>query len=142
MFSSRHPEELKGLVAGLGPLARAGTVEQAIAFGDVVVIVVPYTAMQQIGQDYGSGARKQGAGDRRQQPDRAARRRGLRQMGRTSREVRGLATAKLLPGAHVVRAFNAIGYAKLSADAHRPGEPGRHADRRRRPRTPSRSPRT
>jgi hypothetical protein len=34
----------------------------------------------------------------------------------------GLATAKLLPGAHIVRAFNAINYAKLSADAHRQGE--------------------
>ena len=42
MFSSRHPEELKGLVAGLGPLAQAGTVEQAVAFGDVVVIGIPY----------------------------------------------------------------------------------------------------
>jgi len=34
----------------------------------------------------------------------------------------GLATAKLLPGAHIARAFNAINYAKLSADAHRQGE--------------------
>ena len=34
----------------------------------------------------------------------------------------GLATAKLLPGARIVRAFNAIGSAKLSEDAHRPGE--------------------
>jgi hypothetical protein len=33
----------------------------------------------------------------------------------------GLATAKYL-GPHVVRAFNAIGYAKLSTDAHRQGE--------------------
>ncbi len=52
MFSSRHPEELKGLVAGLGSLAQAGTVEQAIAFGDVVVIAVPYTAIEQIGKDH------------------------------------------------------------------------------------------
>jgi hypothetical protein len=28
----------------------------------------------------------------------------------------------LLPGAHIVRAFNAINYAKLPADAHRQGE--------------------
>jgi predicted dinucleotide-binding enzyme len=35
----------------------------------------------------------------------------------------GLATAKLLPGAHIVRAFNAIGYTKLDEDAHRSGEP-------------------
>src|SRR5215475_4689317 len=29
-FSSRHPEELRDLIAGLGPLAQAGTVDQAI----------------------------------------------------------------------------------------------------------------
>src|SRR5262249_24427271 len=29
LFSSRHPEELKELVAGLGPLAQNGTVSQA-----------------------------------------------------------------------------------------------------------------
>jgi phosphoglycerate dehydrogenase-like enzyme len=29
LFSSRHPEELKDLVAGLGPLAQNGTVSQA-----------------------------------------------------------------------------------------------------------------
>src|SRR5512142_2363492 len=33
-FASRHPEELQSLVAGLGPLARAGTVAEAIAFGE------------------------------------------------------------------------------------------------------------
>src|SRR6516225_12253130 len=51
MFSSRHPEQLKGLVDSLGPRAQAGTVEQAIAFGDVVAIVVPYTAMEEIGKE-------------------------------------------------------------------------------------------
>src|SRR6059058_1268014 len=30
LFSSRHPEELKGLVAGLGSLAQGGTVAQAV----------------------------------------------------------------------------------------------------------------
>ena len=44
MFSSRHPEHLKEMAARLGPLAQAGPVEQAIAFGDVVVMVVPYAA--------------------------------------------------------------------------------------------------
>ena len=54
LFSSRHPEELKDLVAGLGARAQAGTVEQAIAFSDVLFIAVPYGAMPQIGQDYGA----------------------------------------------------------------------------------------
>ena len=52
LFSSRHPEELKDLVAGLGALAQAGTVEQAIAFGDVIFVAVPYGAIPQIGKDY------------------------------------------------------------------------------------------
>ena len=122
MFSSRHPEELKGLVDGLGPLAQAGTVEQAIAFGDVVAIVVPYTAMEQIGKDYGAALAKKALVLDVSNP--IARRDGddlakwVEQQGGA-----GLATAKLLPGAHIVRAFNAIGSAKLSEDAHRPGEP-------------------
>src|SRR5271156_4418266 len=47
MFSSRNPETLKELVASAGPTAQAGTVAQAVAYGDVVLIVVPYTAMAQ-----------------------------------------------------------------------------------------------
>jgi hypothetical protein len=122
MFSSRHPEELKGLVDGLGPLAKAGTVEQAIAFGDVVAIVVPYTAMEQIGKDYGAALAKKALVLDVSNP--VARRDGeelvklVEQQGGA-----GLATAKLLPGAHIVRAFNGIGYMKLSTEAHRPGEP-------------------
>ena len=121
MFSSRHPDELKSLVDGLGPLARAGTVEQAIAFGDVVAIVIPYTAMEQIGKDYGAALAKKALVLDVSNP--IARRDGdelakwVEQQGGA-----GLATAKLLPGAHIVRAFNAIGSAKLSEDAHRPGE--------------------
>jgi predicted dinucleotide-binding enzyme len=38
----------------LGPLARVGTVAEAVKFGDVVMVVVPYTAMEQIGRDYGN----------------------------------------------------------------------------------------
>jgi len=121
MFSSRHPDELKSLVDGLGPLARAGTVEQAIAFGDVVAIVIPYTAMEQIGKDYGAALAKKALVLDVSNP--IARRDGdelakwVEQQGGA-----GLATAKLLAGAHIVRAFNAINYMKLSEDAHRSGE--------------------
>ena len=51
-FSSRHPEELKDMIAKLGSLAKAGTVEEAVAFGDVLFIAVPYGAIPQIGKDY------------------------------------------------------------------------------------------
>src|SRR5215510_3022251 len=58
MFSSRHPDNLKGLVDELGPLARAGTVAEAVEFGDVVMVVVPYTALEQIGKDCGNAFAK------------------------------------------------------------------------------------
>jgi len=35
----------------------------------------------------------------------------------------GLVTRKLLPGSKIVRAFNAINFATLEQNAHRPGEP-------------------
>ena len=122
MFSSRHPEELKDLVAGLGPLARAGTVAQAIDFGDVVMIVVPYTAMEQIGKDYAGALDKKPLIIDVSNP--IARRDGDELVNWVNEQGgAGLATAKLLPGAHLVRAFNAIGSVKLGEDAHRPGEP-------------------
>jgi 8-hydroxy-5-deazaflavin:NADPH oxidoreductase len=122
MFSSRHPDSLKDLVSRLGPRAQAGTVEQAIAFGDVVVIVVPYPAIEQIGKTHGSAlATKSLVMDvsnpipRRDGDDVV---KSVNDQGGA-----GLVTAKWLPGAHVVRAFNAIGYARLAEIAHRPGNP-------------------
>lgn len=57
MFSSRHPEELTDLVAEAGPNARAGSVEQAIAFADVVVLAVPYGAEPSLAKQYGAALR-------------------------------------------------------------------------------------
>ena len=122
MFSSRHPEQLKDLAAGLGPLAQAGPVEQAIAFGDVVVIAIPYGAVEQIGKAHGGALAKKVLVIDVSNP--IARRDGedlVKWVGEQGGA--GLVTAKLLPGAHVVRAFNAIGSGRLAGLAHRPGEP-------------------
>jgi predicted dinucleotide-binding enzyme len=120
MFSSRHPEDLKGLVTGLGPLAQAGTVAEAIAFGDVVAIVVPYTAMEQIGKAHASALATKAAVIDVSNP--IARRDGAEIVKWVDEQGgAGLATAKLLPGARLVRAFNAIGYTKLPELAHRSG---------------------
>ncbi|WLQ32655.1 NAD(P)-binding domain-containing protein [Streptomyces castrisilvae] len=43
MSNSRGPESLAGLVADLGPLATAGTVEQASRAGEFVVMALPVT---------------------------------------------------------------------------------------------------
>jgi 8-hydroxy-5-deazaflavin:NADPH oxidoreductase len=121
MFSSRQPDTLKGLSDELGPLAHAGTVAEAVEFGDVVMVVVPYTAMEQIGKDYGNALAKKALVIDVSNP--IARRDGAEIVKWVDDQGgAGLATAKFLPGAHIVRAFNAISYAKLSTDAHRQGE--------------------
>ncbi len=121
MFSSRHPEELHGLVAGLGPLAKAGTVAQAVAFGEVVLLVVPYTAVAGIGKEYGPAlAQKQLVID---VSNPIPRRDGEALVAQVAAEGgAGLATAKMLPGAKLVRAFNAIGSRTLAELAQRQGD--------------------
>ena len=122
MFSSRHPEKLTGLVGGLGPLARAGTVEQAIGFGDVVVMVVPYAALEQIGKAHAPALATKVLVMDVTNP--IARRDGEALASWVAEQGgAGLATARLLPGARIVRAFTAIGSGRLAALAHRSGDP-------------------
>jgi predicted dinucleotide-binding enzyme len=54
MFSAKNVDEAREVALKLGPPARAGTVEEAIAFGDVVFLAVPYGAMEAIGRDHGA----------------------------------------------------------------------------------------
>jgi predicted dinucleotide-binding enzyme len=114
MFSSRHPEELKDMVAGLGPLARAGTTADAVAFADVIFLAVPYSAIKQIGQDYGKELATKVLLLDASNPI-VARDGDVATWAREKGA--GLATAELIPGAHVVRAFNAVGYMKVREDA-------------------------
>jgi predicted dinucleotide-binding enzyme len=118
MFSSRHPEELQELVRGLGSLAKAGTVQEAIAFGDVVFMAVPYGAYPQIGKDHGP----QLAGKVVLDAGNAVERRDGEITKETQQEGIGLTSAKYFPGAHIVRALNTLGYGILAKEANRAGE--------------------
>ena len=122
LFSSRNPDRLEDMVAGLKPLAKAGTVAEAVAFGDVVVLVVPYPAIEEIGRAHaGPLAGKVLVLD---VANPIARRDGEDVVKRVAEQGGpGLVTAKWLPGARVVRAFNAIGAGRLTAIAHRAGDP-------------------
>ncbi len=117
LFSSRHPEQLKSLVGGLGPLARAGTVKDALRFGDVAFIAVPYGAYPQIGKDYAS----EFAGKIVLDAGNAVPRRD----GEIANEARengiGITSAKYLTGARIVRAFNTMNFRKLADNANRSG---------------------
>jgi len=122
MFSSRHPEGLKDLVAGLGPLARAGTPAEAVAFADVVLLAVPYPAEKQIGQDYGRELATKILVLDVSNP--SVPRDG--EIGAWAREKgAALATMELIPGIHLVRGFNAINYMRVKElAASNPGHYG------------------
>ncbi len=51
LVASRHPEELQGLIARLGPHASAGTAAEAAAFGRVVMLTVPLKAVPDLSHD-------------------------------------------------------------------------------------------
>jgi predicted dinucleotide-binding enzyme len=119
MFSSRHPEELKSLVEGLGSRASAGSVADAMKFGDVIFLTVPYNAMPDLARDYGKTlaakplivdvANPSAARDG--EPGKLAMEQGP-----------GPYLAALMPGAKIVRAFNAIGFGKLAEFSARTGD--------------------
>jgi predicted dinucleotide-binding enzyme len=117
LFSSRHPEELKNLVAGLGPLARAGTVDEAIAFGDVLFVAIPYGALPQLGKDYAAALKGKIVLDA---GNTSAARDGGAIADEVEREGIGGTSQKYLPGTHLVRAFNTMSYMILAREANRP----------------------
>ena len=118
LFSSRNPDSLKPLVARVGPRARAGTPKEAIAFGDVVFLGVPYSSMPQIGQDY-AGALKGKIVLDAGNPN--VRRDGPMAEAAVAKGA-GVATAEHLPGARIVRAFNQLNFKVFLSEAHRAGD--------------------
>jgi predicted dinucleotide-binding enzyme len=120
MFSSRTLEHDRTLAAKLGPNARAGTPREAAAFGDVVMISVPYRSLPDVGKELGDLIKGKVVIDtcnpfpgRDGEIATWAREKGV-----------GLASAELLPGARIVRAFNAIGAARMGAVHEQPGRIG------------------
>src|SRR5262249_42175959 len=116
LFSSRHPEELKDLVAGLGPLAQNGTVSQAVAFGDALFFAVPYGALPQVGRDYGGALEGKIVLD----ACNAVPARDGAIADEVEREGIGITSQKYLPGTHLVRAFNTLAYTIFVREANRP----------------------
>ena len=118
MFSSLDLEHDKALAARLGGKARAGTSKEAAAFGEVLLIAVPYAALPQVGRDLGDVVKGKAIIDA-SNPIVA---RDGEIATRAREKGAGLASAEMLPGARLVRAFNAIGYSRLPVIAQRQGE--------------------
>ena len=114
MFSSRHLEDDKRLAADIGANARAGTPREAAEFGDVLVFAVPYGALPELGQALRDSIKGKVVIDA---CNPFPRRDG--EIAERAREKgAGLMSAELLPGARIVRAFNAVGADRMG-QAHK-----------------------
>ena len=120
MFSSRHLEHDQSLAARLGDGARAGTPREAAAFGDVLIVSVPYGSLPDVGKDVADLIKGKVVIDTCNPfPQRDG------EIANWAREKgAGLASAELLPGARIVRAFNAIGAASMGSAYQEPGRIG------------------
>jgi len=121
LLSSRHPEELRALATELGPNVRVGTPQQAAAFGEVVLVSIPYAAMPQVGNDYA----KELAGKIIVDTSNPSEGRDGPMAIDALRKGAGMATAEFLHSTRVVRAFNCINFKALVADSFR--QPNRRA---------------
>jgi 8-hydroxy-5-deazaflavin:NADPH oxidoreductase len=120
MFSSRHLENDRKLAAEVGANARAGTPQQAAAFGQVLLIAVPYSAFPELIRSLGDSFKGKvviNASNPFPQRD-----------GEIASDARakgvGLFDAQMLPGAHIVRAFNAVSAARMASAHEDPGKLG------------------
>jgi len=120
-ISSDHPEKLQSLAAELGPRAHAGTAKEAAAFGEVILVSVPYSAMPQIGNDL----QKELAGKVILDTSNPVERRDGPMALDAQKKGAGVATAEFLHSKRVVRAFNCIGFMSLANDGNR--KPERYA---------------
>ena len=117
LFSSRHPDELKRMVGELGPLAQAGTVAQAIAFGGALFVAVPYGALPQLGQEFGGALKNKIVLDA---CNAVAGRDGAPIAEEVEQNGIGITSQKYLPGTRLVRAFNTMNYMIFAREANRP----------------------
>ena len=115
-FSSRHPEELHDLITKLGPLAKAGSVKDAIAFGDVIFIAVPYGALPQIGKDNTAALKGKIVMDA---CNAVAKRDGDALADEVEHDGIGVRSQKYLAGTRLVRAFNTMSYKIFASEANR-----------------------
>ena len=117
-LSARDLGPVKELAAQLGPNAQAGTPQQAAAWGDVVVVTVPYSALPQIGRDYAAQLKGKIVIDTCNPY--------LGRDGDMAKDAIAKGTGVMdpiyLPGTRLVRAFNSITYAELARDGHHPGQ--------------------
>jgi predicted dinucleotide-binding enzyme len=121
LSNSRGPETLTDLVAELGPSARAGTSAEAAEAADIAVVTIPVKAIGSVPIEPLAGKPVIDTNNYYAQRDGVI----------PELEDESLTSAELLErhlvGAHVVKAFNHIQSAAITAEAQESGTPDRRA---------------
>lgn len=120
MFASLDLAADRRLAAEVGGGAMAGTPRQAADIGEVLLFAVPYGALPALGRELGGALRGKVVID--------ACNPFVQRDGEIAEQARsegaGVVSARLLPGARIVRAFNAVGAARMGAVHATPGQVG------------------
>jgi Predicted dinucleotide-binding enzymes len=119
--NSRGPETLVGLVAELGPKARAATAAEAGAAGDLVVVTVPLGAYRDVPVEPLTGKVVIDTNNYYPQRDGV-----FPELEDESTTVSELLQAHL-PGSKVVKGFNHIPFGDITTDGAAAGTPNRRA---------------
>ncbi|RYX80756.1 NADP oxidoreductase [bacterium] len=117
LFSSRHPESLTGLVQAAGETASLGTPDQAIAFGEVILLSTPFGYLPEFGR-----TKREALGQKivleTGNPN-IARDGAMAEAVIQSGQGTGIYLRQWLSGVRVVRAFNTVWDPILAKEAHR-----------------------
>jgi len=120
LYSSRHPDTLKDIVRTAGPKACAGTVKEAIAFGDVVVLSVPFKALPALDAETKKALMGRIVIDTSNPyPERDG---VIADEARKDPGGMGVVVSRLLPGARIIRAFNTVWFEDLKKTRNSKGE--------------------
>ncbi len=118
MFSSRHPEELQSMATEVG--AQVGTIEETAAFGEVILLAIPFGYIAEVAQQVGPLNNKIliDATNPYPQRDGDVARQVIADPSQTATGY----VASQFTGAHTVKAFNSIYFKVLDEQAFRSGD--------------------
>ncbi len=118
MFSSRHPEELKPMAEKAG--AKIGTPEETAAFGEVILLAIPYGKVPNLAQQIGNLDNKILIDAANPYPHRDGDM-AQKVIDDKSQTATGY-VASQFPGAKTVKAFNSIYFKVIEEKAFRSGD--------------------
>jgi predicted dinucleotide-binding enzyme len=116
MLSSRNPDQLRAMARNLGPLASVGTPAEAAAFGDAVLVAIPYGSYPALGRSLAGAL----AGKVVLDAGNPTSSRGPELADEAAANGIGPTSRKYLGDPRLVRAFSNLSSGVLAREANRP----------------------